>query len=103
MLLDSDLDWGQDLYQLERVLRDRGIRQVHLAYFGPAVLSRHALPAVLPLERGQRADGWVAVSAMYRRSPGFEWLAAYQPVARAGRSIDLYFVERAKDRRADLR
>lgn len=96
VLLDSDLDWGQDLFHLERVLRERGIKQVHVAYFGPAVLSRHALPVVLPLERGERPDGWVAVSAMYRRSPGFEWLAAYQPVARAGGSINLYFVERGK-------
>jgi hypothetical protein len=92
VLLDSDLDWGQDLFQLERLLRQRGIEQVHLLYFGPAILSRHALPEVLPLERGERARGWVAISAMYRRSPGFEWLAAYTPVARAGRSIDLFHV-----------
>jgi 4-amino-4-deoxy-L-arabinose transferase-like glycosyltransferase len=92
VLLDSDLDWGQDLWALERVLRDLRVDRVHVAYFGPAVLSRHALPAVLPLERDRRVAGWIAVSAMYLRSPGFEWLSAYEPVARAGRSIDVYFV-----------
>jgi hypothetical protein len=92
VLLDSDLDWGQDLWRLERVLRERAVDRVHIAYFGPALLSRHALPELVPLERDVRVTGWIAISAMYRRSPGFEWLAAYQPVARAGRSIDLYFV-----------
>jgi hypothetical protein len=29
---------------------------------------------------------------MYRRSPGFAWIGAYKPVARAGRSIDLYLL-----------
>jgi hypothetical protein len=91
-LLDSDLDWGQDLWSLERVLRELHVDQVHVAYFGPAVLSRHSLPAILPLERDQPVTGWIAISAMYRRSPGFAWLAAYPRAARAGGSIDVYFV-----------
>jgi hypothetical protein len=92
VLLDSDLDWGQDLWRLEGVLRRLGVERVHLAYFGPAVPDRHALPDVLPLERGTPVDGWIAISAMYRQSPGFEWLARLTPVARAGKSIDVYFV-----------
>jgi len=92
VLLDSDLDWGQELYGLQRLLRERGVQQLYLAYFGPAVLSRHALPATMPLPRDVPVDGWIAISAMYRHSPGFEWLASYAPVARAGRSIDLYFL-----------
>jgi hypothetical protein len=91
-LLDSDLDWGQDLWNLESVLRDLRVERFHVAYFGPALLSRHALPTALPLERDQPVTGWIAISAMYRHSPGFEWLAAYPRVARAGRSIDVYFV-----------
>ena len=90
VLLDSDLDWGQDLFHLEQLLRERGVDRLHLVYFGPAVLERHALPPHAPLERNQPVTGWLAISAMYRRSPGFEWLDAYQPVARAGRSIYLY-------------
>jgi 4-amino-4-deoxy-L-arabinose transferase-like glycosyltransferase len=92
VLLDSDLDWGQDLWRLESVLRDLDVDRVHLLYFGPAVPARHALPEVLPLERNERVTGWIAISAMYRRSPGFEWLGAYEPFARAGRSITVYFV-----------
>lgn len=92
VLLDSDLDWGQDLLHLERLLRDRGVRQLSLRYFGPAVLSRHDLPPWVPLDPDRPAVGWVAISAMYRRSPGFAWIGAYKPVARAGRSIDLYLL-----------
>ena len=92
VLLDSDLDWGQDLWRLESVLREHGVDRVHLLYFGPAVLGRHALPEILPLERNVPVPGWIAISAMYRQFPGFEWLGAYEPVARVGRSIDLYLV-----------
>ncbi len=41
VLLDSNLDWGQDLTRLSRWLDERGIRDVKLAYFGMAS-PRHA-------------------------------------------------------------
>jgi hypothetical protein len=35
-LLDSNIDWGQDLPRLKRWMTDRAIERVHLAYFGTA-------------------------------------------------------------------
>jgi hypothetical protein len=35
-LLDSNIDWGQDLARLPAVMRRAGIERVHLAYFGTA-------------------------------------------------------------------
>ena len=35
-LLDSNIDWGQDLGRLATLMERRGIGQVHLAYFGTA-------------------------------------------------------------------
>jgi hypothetical protein len=60
-LLDSNLDWGQDLITLRRYMEDEGIPSVDLAYFGrvdPAVYGvryRHLA--------GQRPQRYVAISA----------------------------------------
>jgi hypothetical protein len=118
VLLDSDLDWGQDLPRLEQALAERHVPRVALAYFGPADLCRHALPPGRWLAPHQRTTGWIAVSEMYRKGvvgfhyrngdycdpaqlarearpdPGqYAWLDAETPVARVGTSILLYHVE----------
>jgi 4-amino-4-deoxy-L-arabinose transferase-like glycosyltransferase len=117
VLLDSDLDWGQDLGRLERALAERHVDHVALAYFGPADLCRHELPPGRWLRPYERTTGWIALSEMYRQGVlGFyyrdgdycdpaqlvmsappdpnqyAWLDAYEPVARVGRSILLYYV-----------
>src|SRR5262249_41917672 len=33
-LIDSNLDWGQDLIRLSEYMRRRGLESVHLGYFG---------------------------------------------------------------------
>jgi 4-amino-4-deoxy-L-arabinose transferase-like glycosyltransferase len=115
VLLDSDLDWGQDLLRLERALADLGAREVSIAYFGPADLCRHHLPPGRWLRPRERVTGLVAISEMYRKGvignyyrdgdycdrdqwvreappdPGaYAWLDAYAPIARVGTSILLY-------------
>lgn len=99
-LVDSDLDWGQDLLRLEDTLRVRGIDTLSIGYSGSADLTKHSLPPYHVLEPNERVTGWVALS-MYTlqegrakdRLPlatGYRWLAAYPPEARVGRSIMLY-------------
>jgi hypothetical protein len=116
ILLDSDLDWGQDLFALRREARARGVDALRIAYFGIAQLCRHGLPKLEPLVPGRRATGWIAISEEFYRERGFRqvlrdpcdmttryardeipphpyaWLRAYQPVTIAGRSIRLYYV-----------
>ncbi len=94
-LIDSDLDWGQDLGRLSNELRARGIKNLHLAYFGSRYmdLNRHGLPAWQPLRPNQRAEGWVAISVLILKSGNeYRWLEAYEPVAHIGRSMRLYDV-----------
>jgi 4-amino-4-deoxy-L-arabinose transferase-like glycosyltransferase len=115
VLLDSDLDWGQDLLRLERALAERGVRRFSVAYFGPSDLCRHHLPTGRWLRPRERVTGVIAISEMYRKGvignfyrdgnycdreqwvreappdPGqFAWLDAYTPIARVGTSILLY-------------
>ena len=117
VLVDSDLDWGQDLLRLERELAERRVDSLSIAYFGASDLCRHALPPLRWLHPYERATGWIAVSEMYvagmagldyrdgnpcdakqlvtEYTPDrkrYGWLDAYPLVARVGRSIRLYRV-----------
>ena len=94
VLVDSDLDWGQDLRRLERRLAERQVPSVSLAYQGTADLSKEALPPYVRLPPQQKATGWVAITALTREHEpvGYAWLNAYRPVERVGKTIDLYFI-----------
>jgi hypothetical protein len=107
VLVESDLDWGQDLERLADTVRARGITNLSLAYFGNGDRPEQLFSHVRRLKVGDPPPtGWIAVSeTLLRRGfapyenrtfhlyPGsFAWLQPYQPVARVGRSIRLYFI-----------
>jgi len=94
VLVDSDLDWGQDLHRLEVRVAELGIGHLSLAYRGTADLRRERLPQVYVLPPRERVTGWVAVSQLARtRNPSdYGWLDAYTPVERIGKTIDLYYI-----------
>jgi hypothetical protein len=107
-LIDSNLDWGQDLRRLDLWCRARGIHAIALVYFGGAIPQRDLTVRVLdgyvaggpPLLPG----GWFALSRhLYRCSfaPGVfpETYEAYlvrshaRYVTTVGGSINVYHVE----------
>jgi len=94
VLVDSDLDWGQDLKRLERRLQQLKVPSVSLAYQGTADLARERLPPYIRLPPRQPATGWVAITALTREHEpaGYAWLNAYRPIERIGTTIDLYFI-----------
>ena len=94
VLIDSDLDWGQDFKRLTQRLKALEVPSVSLAYLGTADLTREPLPPYTMLSPDQHATGWIAVTALARaHAPQqFSWLDAYVPRERVGRSIDLYFI-----------
>lgn len=114
VLVDSNLDWGQDLITLRQLLAEQGIDQVSLAYFGTALpeayeISYQPIPGFLRFTTGTEVDaynpytplpGWYAISLTSLRLGLLEQnvnLYAYfrdtEPVARAGYSINLYHVD----------
>jgi 4-amino-4-deoxy-L-arabinose transferase-like glycosyltransferase len=94
VLVDSDLDWGQDLRRLEWALAELKVKSISLAYAGTADLAREPLPPLTRLPPGRPAKGWVAITALAREHniKGYAWLDAYKPIERIGRTIDLYFI-----------
>jgi hypothetical protein len=96
-LLESDLDWGQDLARLSNELKARGIDQLNIAYFGTADLDQHGLPPHSQLPPYQHVSGWIAISE-FRLALGtweppydqYRWLLDFQPETRIGKSIRLY-------------
>ena len=94
VLVDSDLDWGQDLKRLSRRLHELGVPALSLAYQGTADLARESLPPFVRLAPDQRATGWIAITELARvRAPRrFDWLDAYTPRATVGRTIELYYI-----------
>jgi len=98
VLLDSNLDWGQDLLRLSDELRARRVGSVALAYFGNAELSLHGLPPIRPIPPDRPTTGWVAISEMCLKDVAgggraYGWLKDRVPIARVGRSIRLYYFE----------
>jgi 4-amino-4-deoxy-L-arabinose transferase-like glycosyltransferase len=100
LLVDSDLDWGQDVNRVATELRVRGIGRVFTALNGYADLSRHGYPAHGDLDWHQSATGWIVISltqwAFGTNPPpydGYAWLKAYEPVATIGKTVRLYYVD----------
>jgi hypothetical protein len=93
----SNLDWGQDLNGLSTYLRRNGIARVKLAYFGTDDPHRYGI-TYEPLLPGQPTTGDLAVSvtSFVGTHTGceraFEWLRGYEPSAKIGYSIFVYYI-----------
>ena len=103
ILVESDLDWGQDLPRLREDLRRRKVEHFSIGYFGSADLSQQGLPPFEELKPYEPRSGWVAISLTTLQIGGrpktrpnaglaYDWLKAYRPSARIGRSMLLYYV-----------
>lgn len=98
VLVDSDLDWGQDLWRLEQRAAAIKIPKLNLAYRGTADLARERLPPFVLMPPWQPVTGWVAISALAKvhNPKGYAWLDAYQPMEVVGKTIELYYVPPAR-------
>lgn len=97
ILCESDLDWGQDMHRLQVRLKERGIQEVSIAYFGSALLHKSDLPHYELLSPTQPSRGYIAISLHhlnmeYAKNGSFAWLKPYTPIERIGKSIDLFYI-----------
>jgi hypothetical protein len=110
-LVDSNLDWGQDLKGLKRFMDDRGIDRVYLSYFGTDSPGRYGIQYDwLPSYELKNPDPsrttidlkrqrYLAISVTNLQGvymepyTMFRWLDRYTPVAKIGHSIFVYYLE----------
>jgi hypothetical protein len=96
ILVDSNLDWGQDLYRLREVVDSLGVDSLRVHYFGTAEFAAVGLERTRRLRPDERATGWVAASETFYAGvwadTSLAWLHAFEPVRRVGKSIRLYHI-----------
>jgi len=105
-LVDSNLDWGQDLKKLKVWHEAHGQPRLCLAYFGQADFTYYGLkvahdwlPPTWELEERKSLNCIAAVSVtvlkdVYRFPGEFLWLQRMQPFGQVGYSIYLYDLRR---------
>ena len=115
-LVDSNLDWGQDLKGLQRYMERTGIEEVYLSWFGSTYpgaygydIPHRLLPSYIyypgqvtgvPFNPLRPAPGVYAISATNLQGVYFSdhdllaWFRARQPLAKIGYSIFIYQVGR---------
>jgi hypothetical protein len=99
-LVDSNLDWGQDVKKLKKYMDAHGLQQVCLAYFGEANVAYYGIrelyvPHTNDIEGRKNLDCIVAVSAtvledVYVDKGSYAWLRRLAPIDRVGYSIYIY-------------
>jgi hypothetical protein len=107
-LVDSNLDWGQDLPRLATWLDQHGTNRVSLAYFGLAPPQAYGIQAVGLRDRDALASNpptWFALSATYLQGifvcgDPFAPLRNVEPTARIGFSMFVYATDRPDVRHA---
>ncbi len=115
ILIDSNIDWGQDLYRLKEWMRQNDVPEVNLAWFGTAdpayfAVPHQQLPGLpygfplwwdVPFDTSKPPPGVYAISVTnYWETPlspeektRYAWFRERNPDARIGYSILIYRVE----------
>lgn len=100
LLVDSSLDWGQDLKRLGDYVKENNIKNLHIDYFGGGVPSYYIPDAITWRSGYGPVSGHIAVSAtfyqfskMYGPKEGkwsHDWLDDYKPVIIINNSILIF-------------
>ncbi|MDR1957657.1 MAG: hypothetical protein LBQ54_01180 [Planctomycetaceae bacterium] len=94
-LLDSNIDWGQDLFNLERWCKTHPeIDEMRVAYWGSYPLELTEVPSKgMPLSNDPQ-PGWYALSVnyLYDREKQYRYFLNFEPVDTAGYSICIYHI-----------
>lgn len=102
-LLDSNLDWGQDVKNLSRYLSKNNIGEIYLAFFGITDFAEYNIAArPLPTSDQPQAideiDGVVAISVtrLYSEEGQYSWLRSRKPDDKIGYSIFIYDLRKSE-------
>lgn len=108
ILVDSDLDWGQDMNRLAKRLRELGVRQVA---FNPLIVGEleayHGFPTITLMQPTRPTAGWNAASltvmlagrlGLGDQFPNAKlWTTGVPPTERVGKTTYLWYVANPED------
>jgi len=110
-VVDSNYDWGQDLLRLKNWVEENKIEKIYVDYFGGGDVGYYLGDKYLSWQGTKPSfefpkGNYLAVSATllqggrgkaaanFDQPTGYyNWLNSYQPVARAGNSIFIYYIK----------
>jgi hypothetical protein len=105
-LVDSNIDWGQDVKKLVKWLDAHGTRKAHVFYFGTAELAYYGvddqgIPDPLDRQSWDRIDGWLVANVtplegVYVALDALAPVRLKDPVARIGWSMYVYDLRKPK-------
>lgn len=90
-LLDSNIDWGQDVLRLKRVMRAKKIDRFGIMAMGWHDYDALGFPPHYQLRTDTPTQGWVVVSEHVYVVVGFPWLRGRR-YERVGKSLRLYYI-----------
>lgn len=93
-LLDSNVDWGQDLFNLERFCKRRPeIEKIKVAYWGTYPINLTSIPFD-GFPDNEPSPGWFAVSVnhLYSRQGEYRYFLDFIPVDMVGLSVYIYHI-----------
>ena len=107
LVVDSNLDWGQDILRLSQFIEKNNIKEIKMDYFSGAPAEYYIKTAkIQSYDREVPQKGWLAVSATIYSGAckgdkitcsynerSYTWLDRYKPIARIGYSIFVYKIE----------
>lgn len=97
VLLDSNFDWGQDIWRLILICRKRGIGSLGYAVMTTIRPSNVNITG-FPLDETKPAHGWIVLAdsslefARTKNPSAFAWLTEHYPFERVGKTLRLYHV-----------
>jgi 4-amino-4-deoxy-L-arabinose transferase-like glycosyltransferase len=100
VVVDSDLDWGQGIFELQRVCKQHDIQRLRAEYFGSADLSMHSLPLIYD----ESDDYWIAISVtkLYKDDELVTYRDIKADIVIPGGAMRLYWVISDKMHRKKL-
>jgi hypothetical protein len=94
-LLDSNIDWGQDLFYLEKWYQwHPEAKDMKVAYWGSYPLELTQLPSKEHPPADKPQAGWYALSvnSIYDKEKQYRYFLNFEPIAMAGYSIYIYHI-----------
>ncbi len=106
-LVDSNLDWGQNLWDLRRWMAENGANHVYYAHYSPARPEVYGInadflppdPRAVDFAPWRPAPGLYAIGATVLQGPyapeinTYAWFREREPLARLGHALFIYKVE----------